>query len=170
MIDVILNRKSVRKFTSESVDTKDVITLIKCGMAAPSAMDRRLWEFIVVTDRTKLDSMAEKLPYAKMLFTAPMCIVVCGNILLMPKNRGEDYWVQDCAAATENILIAAESLGLGAVWTAAYPSAERVEIVKQTLNIPENIVPLNVIPIGHPDGNFSAKDKYDETKIHYENW
>ena len=149
-ISVIMSRKSVRKFTDQIVPKKILEIILKAGMAAPSASNRQPWTFIVVTERTILNKLADELPYAKMCYTAAAAIVVCGvpeNILSDKENA---YWVQDCSAATENILLAVESLELGAVWTACYPYESRIKPVREILNIPENIIPLNVIPIGYP--------------------
>ena len=131
-------------------------------MAAPSGRDLRPWELIVIQNRSTLDSMAAELPYAKMLNKAPMAIIVCGDSIR------SSYWYLDCSAVSENILLAAESLELGAVWTAAYPYEDRINTVRKYTNIPENIIPLCVIPIGYPNGSQSPKNKFDEKKIHYE--
>lgn len=160
VLENIAERKSVRKFLNKEVEEEKITAMIKAGMAAPSGMDRRPWEFVVVTDRAALDSMAAGLPYAKMLTQAPLAIVVCGNPTL------SSYWYLDCSAATQNILLAAEALNLGAVWTAAYPYDDRSNVVRKYTAMPENIIPLCVIPIGYPDGPQKAKDKYDDTKVH----
>ncbi len=160
VLETILERKSVRKYLDKPVEEEKIMTLLKAGMAAPSGKDVRPWEFIVVTDRAKLDSMAVGLPYAKMLSHAPMAIVVCGD------SVASSYWYLDCSAATQNILLAAEALGLGAVWTAAYPYEERIDVVRRNTDIPRNIIPLCVIPVGYPDGPQKVKDKFDEKKIH----
>lgn len=170
LLNLILSRRSVREFTEKNIDEAAIIKILKAGMAAPSAMDRRLWEFVIINEREKLDLLGNKLPYAKMLKKADIAISVCGDVTKMPANRGEDYWVQDCSAATQNILLAAHSLGLGAVWTAVYPSEERVTIVKNTLKIPDKIIPLNIIPIGFPADNQKPKDKWNPEKIHYNYW
>lgn len=162
VIENILSRKSVRDFTGQKVESKIITTLLKAGMAAPSGRDLRPWELVVIQNRSTLDSMAVALPYAKMLGKAPMAIIVCGDSIR------SSYWYLDCSAVAENILLAAESLGLGAVWTAAYPYADRINIVRKYTDIPENIIPLCVIPIGYPNGIQSPKDKFDEKKIHYE--
>ena len=146
VLENIAERKSVRKYLNKSVEEDKIDAMVKAGMAAPSGMDRRPWEFVVVTDREALDSMAAKLPYAKMLTNAPLAIVVCGD------TTRSSYWYLDCSAATQNVLLAAEALGLGAVWTAAYPYEDRIDVVRQNTGLPENIVPLCVIPIGYPDG------------------
>ena len=163
VLDNIFARKSVRKFTSEPVSEKQVETLLKAAMAAPSALNKQPWRFVVVTDKEKLSSMAAKMPYAR-LDTAPLAIVVCGDT-----SVSEKFWTHDCSAATENLLLTAEAMGLGAVWTAA-SDGERTEIVREALALPSYIHPLCVVPVGHPDGDFQPKDKWDPTKIHYDRW
>ena len=160
VLENIAERKSVRKYLNKSVEEDKIDAMVKAGMAAPSGMDRRPWEFVGVTDREALDSMAAKLPYAKMLTNAPLAIVVCGD------TTRSSYWYLDCSAATQNVLLAAEALGLGAVWTAAYPYEDRIDVVRQNTGLPENIVPLCVIPIGYPDGPQKAKDKFDLQRVH----
>ena len=160
VLENIAERKSVRKYLNKSVEEDKIDAMVKAGMAAPSGMDRRPWEFVVVTDREALDSMAAKLPYAKMLTNAPLAIVVCGD------TTRSSYWYLDCSAATQNVLLAAEALGLGAVWPAAYPYEDRIDVVRQNTGLPENIVPLCVIPIGYPDGPQKAKDKFDLQRVH----
>lgn len=167
-LTTIHNRKSVRSYTEQAVSQEDLTTLVKAGMAAPSGMDRRPWEFVIVTDREKLNAMADTLPYAKMLTSSPAAIVVCGNN--DEGNGGSSYWYLDCSAATQNILLAAEAMGLGAVWTAAYPYEERMAPVKEILELPGYILPLSVIPVGYPNGEFKAKEKYNPAKIHTNKW
>ena len=160
VLENIAARKSVRKYLKKEVEEEKITAMLKAGMAAPSGMDRRPWEFVVVTDRVVLDSMAAKLPYAKMLTGAPLAIVVCGD------TTRSSYWYLDCSAATQNVLLAAEALGLGAVWTAAYPYEDRIDVVRQNTGLPEHIVPLCVIPIGYPDGPQKVKDKFDPQRVH----
>lgn len=163
-IENIMSRKSVRKYLEKPVEEEKVQILLKAGMAAPTGKDMRPWEFVVVTERSLLDAMAEALPYAKMLKQAPLAIVVCGD------TTKSSYWYLDCSAATENILLAAEALQLGAVWTAAYPYEDRMAVVKRETGLPDHILPLCVIPVGYPAMPHSPKDKYDETKIHRNKW
>jgi nitroreductase len=168
-LSIIHQRKSVRNFTGAPVTKEHLDMLIRAGMAAPSAVNCQPWEFIVVTDRTILDALGNALPFAKMIFKAGAAITVCGN----PSNAHRklmEYAVLDPALASENILLAAEALGLGAVWTAAYPYPERMQSVRDILHIPEYIIPLNVIPVGHPTGEDIPKYKYQPTKIHWEQW
>lgn len=164
-LSAIYNRKSVRSFIKDRpVSNEDVQALIKAGMSAPSGKDTRPWEFVIINDRAILDKMAEELPTAKMLSQAPMAIVVCGDTIR------SSYWYLDCSAATENILLAAEAMELGGVWTAAYPYRDRMATVIKHTNMPAQVLPLVVIPIGYSMGNHSVKDKYDEKKIHMNKW
>ena len=165
-IENIMTRSSVRTYTAELVDSADVITLLKAGMAAPTAMNRQPWVFVVITDAARRAAMAAELPYCKMAATAPLLIAVCGDKAKFIEDAPE-YWVQDCSAAMENILLAAHALGLGAVWTGVYPVQDRVEMVSKALGLPEGIIPLNIICIGHPDSDNPAKDKWDPAKVHY---
>ncbi len=177
----ILTRHSVREFTGEGIDKEDLMTILKAGMSAPSAVNQQPWSFVVVTKREILDALSQKLPYAKMLSKAGAAIVVYGlpdkskflkDVLkAVIKLIIRDFWVQDCSAASENILLAAHALGYGAVWTAVFPSEAIIKNVQKILGVPENVIPLNVIPIGVPvDKNKPPKDKFKESNIHWENW
>ena len=165
----IFNRKSVRQFTSEPVSNADIQAMLKAAMAAPTAVNYQPWRFVVVTERAKLDAMADILPYAKMLKQAPLAIVVCGETTWMGGNENP-YWEQDCSAATQNILLAAEALGLGAVWTGVFPNPELADPLSEFLGLPENVQPLCAIPIGHHDGTTQPKDKWKPENIHYGRW
>lgn len=169
-LEVIHNRKSVRHFTDEPVTEEQLETIVKAGMAAPTARNLQPWAFVVVTDRGKLNDLADALPYAKMLFDAQAAIIVCGDMEKAATDVDSTYWVQDCSAATQNILLAVESMGLGAVWTAAFPYAERMNPVIEILNLPEHIRPLNVIPVGVPTGEDKPKDKWKPERLHWEKW
>ena len=161
----ILARRSIRKYTDEPVSEEAIETLLKAAMAAPSASNRKPWQFIVVTKRETLDSLAEAHRHGKMLFQAPLCIAVCGDLTEM-----ERYWVQDCSAATENMLLADTALGLGAVWLGVYPRDERIEAVRPILALPDHITPLNLVSIGHPAEEKPSRTQYDETRVHWERW
>jgi len=168
-LSVIHNRKSVRSFTGQGV-SKDVLDkIIRAGMAAPTAVNKQPWAFVIVTDRKTLDTLAAGLPYAKMLDKAGAAIIVCA----IPEKAYEkslELAVINSTCASENILLAAEALGLGAVWTAAYPYKDRMDIARKALNIPQDIIPLNVIPVGHPTGTDKPKNKYKPENIHWEKW
>jgi len=163
----IFKRTSVRKFTPAAIDRETLVMLARCGMAAPSANNRQPWFIIAVTDRQLLKALGDELPYAKMTRDAAAALVVCGDHGNDTTGMMNRYWVQDCSAVTENILLAVESLGLGAVWTATYPYEERMEPVRRILNLPANLVPLNVIPLGYPEGEHKPKDKWDENKFRF---
>jgi nitroreductase len=133
-------------------------------MAAPSASNRKPWHFVVVTDRARLQALADRHPYASMLPSAALAIVVCGDPGI------SEWWVQDCAAATENILIATVALGLGAVWLGYHPVARRERAAREVLGIPDRIGVLNVISIGHPDETKAPRTQYDQARAHPEGW
>lgn len=160
-LDNIFARKSVREYLDKGVEKEKIDWMLRAGMAAPSARDLRPWEFVVVDERAKLDSMAAALPYAKMLNQVRYAIVVCGD------TARSSLWYLDCSAAAQNILLAAESLGLGAVWTAAYPYNDRMQTVRKYTALPDSVVPLCVIPFGYPATVQQPKQKYDEKKVHY---
>lgn len=167
----ILQRKSVRSYTDRPVTKSQLDTLVRAAMAAPTGRDMRPWKFIIINDRQAMKSLADQLPYAKMLAEAQAAVVVCGDLSILDKEgKPSTNWMFDCSAATENLLLQAEAMGLGAVWTAAYPYDERLTAVKQALQLPDHIVPLNVIPIGYPKGDTQPKDKYDANNIHYNAW
>ena len=166
---LILRRKSVRQFSDCSVSDLQITTLLKAAMAAPTAKNGQPWHFVVVEDADMLQHLSERLPYAKMASTAAVAIVVCGDIQVHT-GEGAPNWMLDCAAATQNLLLVAESMDLGAVWTGCYPYKERINIVKEALGLPDHIVPLNVIPIGGPIGNERTLDKWRPERVHKEKW
>jgi nitroreductase len=165
LIQAIFARRSIRRYTAEPVSEVDVKTLLEAAMAAPSASNRKPWYFVVVAERQMLDALAEAHPHGKMLFEAPLCVAVCGGPV-----GSERFWVQDCSAATENLLLAAAALGLGAVWLGVYPREDRVAAVRQVLGIPETIAPLNLVSIGHPAEQKEPRTQYDEARVHRERW
>ncbi|HET9056725.1 MAG TPA: nitroreductase family protein [Chitinophagaceae bacterium] len=166
---IIQQRKSVRNFTGQLVSKEDVNKILHAAMAAPAAVHMLPWKFIVITDKLKLRTLADQLPFAKMLPKAGTAIVVCA----VPEEaalHSKEFAILDCTCASENILLAAEALGLGAVWTAVYPNEELMKFVRAELNIPSKVIPLNIIPVGYPTGEDVAEDKYDAGNIHLEKW
>ncbi len=166
VLDNILARTSIRSYQDRPVEQDKIEKLLRAGMAAPSAVDKRPWHFVVVTDKQVLEGLAQANPNAGMAARAPLAIVVCGD-KTKALTRVPDYWIQDSSAATENILIAAQGMGLGAVWTGTYPVTERVEKVAAVLNLPEHIIPFCTIVIGYPERYQAPKDKWDEGNISY---
>ena len=169
VLENIHSRKSVRQYTSEPVSQEDIETLLRAAMAAPSAVNFQPWRFVVLSEREQLDALADHLPYAKMITQAPLAIVVCGETLWMGGSENP-FWAQDCSAATQNLLLAAEAIGLGAVWTAAYPDTDRCNAISKALGLPSTVQPLCVVPIGHPAGEDQPKDKWKPENIHYGRW
>ena len=158
VIKNMMTRTSIRSYTDEAVSKENIETILRAGMAAPTAVNRQPWHFVVVTNREKLNALAEANRGTRMAAKAPLAIVVCGNMEKALEGTGRGFWVQDCSAATENILLAAHALGLGAVWTGLYPNEERSKAVRTLLKAPENIVPLCTIVIGHPAEQPQPKD------------
>ena len=163
----ILTRASVRTYLDKPVDSAKIERLLRAGMAAPSAADKRPWHFVVVTDRELLDGLAKANPNAGFAKKAPLDIVVCGDMNKTLQGGGKDFWIQDVSAVSENILLAAHAMGLGAVWTGTYPAPDRCKAVAEVLGLPENIVPFNTIVIGYPASQVKPKDKWDERNVTY---
>ena len=166
-INNIMTRTSIRQYTNEPVSKADIETMLRAGMAAPTAVNKQPWHFIVVNKKEKLMELASTNPYAKMLEKAPLAIVVCGDMSKALEGDARAFWVQDCSAATENILLAAHALGLGAVWTGLYPNMERVDAVSEVLNLTDNIIPLCTVVIGHPAEQPQPKDKWNPENVSY---
>lgn len=170
LINWILSRKSVRSFTDQQVTEKTINQLLSAAMQAPSAGNQQPWRFIVLTEKDSLTALADVLPYGQSLRSAPLAIAVCGD-LEFEKHPG--FWVQDCSAATQNILLAVHSLGLGAVWLGIYPREDRIENTRRVLGAPEEIIPFSIIPIGYPteaERKVTKPLRYNEDKVHYERW
>ena len=167
VLDTIFSRRSVRSYLERPVGAELVETLLRAAMAAPSGRNIQPWRFVVVTDAAVKQQLA--VGFNKMIAKAPVDIVVCG---LTTKADGSPNhnWTADCAAATENILLAAEALGLGAVWTASYPYEERMAPASEALCLPANVKPYSIIPVGYPAGDEKPKDKWAPEHIHYEKW
>lgn len=172
VLENIASRKSVRTFSDRKVPEEMVELLLRAAMAAPSAKNRQPWEFVVVDDRAVLDALASRLKYAKMLVQAPLAVIVCAHTIIVHQDGSESvnpFWEHDASAATENLLLAAEALGLGAVWTAA-SDPERSAAVKSVIDMPSSVMPLCVIPVGFPAGTEQPKDKWRPEKVHWGKW
>ncbi len=167
VLDTIQARKSVRSYTDEPVTPKQVETLLRAAMAAPSGKNVQPWRFVVVTQPETKQKLA--VGFNKMIAKAPVAIVICG-LTANPSGIANNNWTADCAAATENLLLAAESLGLGAVWTACYPYDDRMLPAIEALGLPDNIKPYCIVPVGHPAGDNKPKNKWNPGHIHYEKW
>ena len=165
-IENIMTRTSIRQYKDQPVEQEKIDIMLKAAMAAPTAVNLQPWHFIVITDKKTIGLLSGKQPT-----NAPLLIAMCGDTdkTTMPdgKMKLPDFWVQDVSAATENLLLAAHALGLGAVWTGVYPAMERVAEVANVLNCPQNIVPVAVVRVGYPDEAPEPKDKFKEENISY---
>ena len=170
LVNTIMTRTSVRAYSDREIRAEFVDTLLRAAMAAPTAMNLQPWQFVVITDRATLDSIASNCRNISMASQAQLAIAVCGDLDIADKGEGQPYWIQDCSAATENLLLAAHAMGLGAVWCGIYPIEERVAFVRSLLQLPDNIIPLNIVPIGYPAAATSPKDKYKPERIHENKW
>ena len=164
LFETIQTRRSVRKFTDRAVPDELVDKLLRAAMLAPSAGNQQPWQFIVIRDRQKLDGVTAYHPYCKMISQVSVAILVCGD----PEGKKwPDFWVQDCSAAIQNLLLAARALGLGTVWTGVYPVEDRVAGCREAFGLPPNLIPLAIVPVGWPDGDpFSGKDRFKEELVH----
>jgi nitroreductase len=170
-IENIMTRTSIRRYQKNQTISADTIeTILRAAMAAPTAMNKQPWTFVVLDNRAALDSLAAKLEHGQMLNEASVAIVTCGDLSKAIEGDGQAFWVQDVSAATENLLLAAHALGLGAVWTGVYPIADRVKSVQDALGLPENVIPLAIVPIGRPIADQEPKDKWLEDNVHHNQW
>jgi nitroreductase len=168
-ITAILTRRSIRDYTPHPVPEEMIRLLLEAGMSAPSAFDERSTEFIVINDRHILDEIQKFNPKRLQLKKATVAIMVCGN-QAKEKNKGQGFWQLDGAVASENILIAANALGLGAVWTAIYPFQDRIPKVQKMLNLPDQVIPLTIIPLGYPAEQKMRENRYDASRVHTNRW
>ncbi|MCQ2496301.1 MAG: nitroreductase family protein [Lachnospiraceae bacterium] len=163
--EALLKRRSVRKYTDEKVSASDTDILLHAAMSGPSACNKRPWEFFVVTDEAVLEKLRSATKFSGI--TAPMAIIVCGNLSRALPLEMKDYWIQDCSAATENILLSAVDLGLGTVWCGVYPQKRGSERVSEILGLNEEQIPLNIIYVGHPAEEPEPRDWYTDKCIHF---
>ena len=163
--EALLKRRSIRKFTEEPVSDEMIEELLHAAMSGPSACNKKPWEFYVVINQNKLEELKGASKFTK--FASPLAIVVCGNLLHALPLKMAEYWIQDCSAATENILLRVTDLGLGAVWCGIHPQKGAEDRVRKMLDIPKTQIPLNVIFIGHPAQEQEARDQYEEARVHY---
>ena len=163
--EVLQRRRSIRKYTQEPVSKEDIDLLMHAAMSGPSACNKTPWEFYVITDEAVLEKLRNASRYSKIY--APLAIVVCGSLSRALPSQLAPYWIQDCSAATENILLAATDLGLGTVWCGIHPQKRAEERVREALDLTEKHIPLNIIYVGHPDQVQEPRDQYKETYIHY---
>jgi len=166
-MDAILSRRSIRKYTTKPVPDQLVKEVLEAAMSAPSAGNEQPWHFIVITDRQILDEIPKYHPYSHMVREAPVAILVCCDLQL---DKHDGFWVQDCAAATENLLVAVQAQGLGGVWLGVYPREQRITGLRKLLAIPEHVIPFSLIPIGYPAEDKPRADRYNTARVHHNRW
>ena len=166
-IDVIHERTSIRRFHDRKVSKEQLETIVKAGMAAPTAMNKQPWMFIIIEDKEVLEALGKDIPTSKMVQQAPAAIIVCGDMKKAGEGWLQQYWIQDCSVASQNILLAITDLGLGGVWTSVYPAEDRMKIVSEILHLPEHLIPLNIIPVGYPAENKTPMDKWKPENVHW---
>lgn len=166
-LEAIFTRRSIRKYLQDPVSDDELRILLKAGMLAPSANNGQPWHFIVVNKRSLLNAITEFHPWSKMLLEAPLAIIVCAYV---PRDKLYDMWIQDCAAASQNILLAAHAIGLGGVWLGVHPRQERVSGVVKLFNLSEEIKPFSILVIGHPSEKAESVDRFHHEKIHINRW
>ena len=163
----IFSRRSIRKFTGEPVHAEQLEKLLRAAMNAPSACNEQPWEFVVIRDREIFREIRRFQRFSAPLNTADLAIVVCGDTT---RQRFDGFWVQDCSAATENLLLEAEYLGLGAVWMGLHPIKLWTDRTKALLGLPEQVMPLGIIAVGHPDEHPEPADRYLPERVHFDRW
>lgn len=166
-LHAIFSRRSIRRYHSRPVSAEQIETLLKAAMSAPSAGNQQPWHFLVIQNRQLLNEIPKIHPYSKMLLEAPVGILICGEQNL---ERYRHYWVQDCAAATENLLLAANATGLGAVWLGVHPVAERVTQISKLLNLPEHIIPFSLVAVGYAAEEKPLANRFDSARVHFDKW
>ncbi len=169
-IEDIMTRTSVRSYSDRKVDSLTVDTLLRAAMAAPTAGNKQPWRFVVITDTVSLNYISENFGSMKMAAQAQLAIIMCGDVTATYDGEGREYWVEDVSAATENLLLAAHAVGLGAVWCGVYPLSERVEKFAALVKTPENIVPMACVCIGYPAAETTPKDKWQPDYVRYNTW
>lgn len=162
----ILTRRSIRTYTSDHVSEETISELLKAAMSAPTAANE-VWHFVVLRQRSILDAVPDFHPHAQMLKRAPVAIAVCADLT---REQLKGRWMLDCAAATENILIAANALGLGACWVGIYPVEERMQGLRKLLDIPNHVNPLCLVALGYPAEKKEPPDRFQQDRIHYDRW
>ncbi len=167
VLEAISTRRSIRQFTDQPVEEEKIEMLLRAAMQAPSAHNKQPWHFLIINDRNLLNQIADFHPYAKMLYKAPLALAVCGDLGLESNDR---YLALNCAAATQNILLAAHGLNLGAVWVAVYPREERIKKIKLLLELPLHIIPISLVAVGYPQKRIDPEDRYDPKKVHINRW
>ena len=166
-LNLIKSRRSIRKYLDKKISNDEIKMLLESAMAAPSAHNNQPWHFIVINQKELLEEIPKFHPYSKMLLTASHAIIVCCDLEL---DGETGFWVQDCSAATQNILLSAKAIGLGAVWLGVYPQKDLVDGLRNMLSLPDNIIPFCMISLGYPAEEKPPSNRFKESRIHMDKW
>lgn len=164
IMEAIRTRRSIRKYEDKPISEEMIRKMLKAAMMAPSAGNAQPWRFIVINERERLDAMKGIHPHLSMVTQAQLGILICGDLSL---EKFPGYWVQDCSAAMQNMLLAIHGMGLGAVWTGIYPMQDRIDAVKTMFALPESVIPLGFVPMGYPAQSPKSESRYREDRVHY---
>ena len=166
-VEEIIKRRSIRKYKSQKIERHKLVTILRAAMYAPSAVNKQPWHFIVVDDRSIMNRVMEIHPSSKMLVTASHAILVCGDENL---QHDKGYWIADCGAATENLLLAATAMGIGSCWIGVYPRENRIQAFSELFNLPGHVKPFALVSLGYPDEEKETPLRYKPERIYYNNW
>ena len=166
-MNIIMERRSIRRYDGRSVDNEVLDRILDAADAAPCARGLRSWHFLMIDDRALLDRVPDFHPYSRMILEAPLAILVCADTDVEPR---EGYWMQNCSAATENILLASTAEGLGSVWLGIHPREERVAGMRKLIEVPDHIIPFSLVVIGHPLETKNPHGKHEPTRVHRNRW
>jgi len=166
-IENIITRRSIRSFNNKKIDETIIRKIIESGVSAPSAGNQQPWHFIVIDDKKIFKKITKFHPNASFLVNADKAILVCGDL---SKEKFKGYWILDCGACTENILLAAHFLGVGSCWLGIYPREDRIKETKKLLNIPDHVIPFSLIALGYTDEKPKKIDRYQKDRIHKNKW
>jgi nitroreductase len=166
-LNAIRTRRSIRLYLDQAVPEELIQKLLAAAMQAPSARNQQPWQFVVIEERAMLAKIPTFMPNAAMAGKAPLAILVCGDLSL---EKSPGYWMVDCAAAVENMLLAAHALGLGAVWCGVYPRDKRMEGLRQLVGLPKNVIAHSLVVLGYPAEQVSAEDRYRPERVHHNRW
>lgn len=166
-MDIILSRRSIRKYENKAVEEDKITYLMEAAMSAPSAHNQQPWVFVVIDDRNILRKIPEFHPYSSMLLDSPLAVMVCVDT---SRLKSPEFWPQDCAAATENILVGARSCGLGAVWLGVYPKEKLMVSLTELLKLPKNIKPFSLVSAGYPAEEKEPSGRFDPNRVHRNTW
>lgn len=167
VIEAIMTRRSIRHFSDEAVSEEMIETILRAAMSAPSARNEQSWRFVVIDDREILNTIPQYHKFSEMLLEAPLAIAVCGDVR---QEAHQDYWQQNCAAATQNLLLTAHALGLGAVWLGIFPNEARVVKTIELLGLPEGVIPMCIVAVGHSAEEKGPSNRFDPAKVHRNSW